>query len=210
MSKCVSCRKFKEGCQQRYGRDPSSTSCPELIIQLCSQCAHYDFCSSKDGILPSTEACGDFENNGKDPLYDSIKTYFENDVLPAIKNGTYVEDPSVIDKISKLTKMLGSIVNKPEPEDTNIERTLMDIIYEDFETDRALNSATLTINQILQSEGVNVPFNQTKLNSVAQAISELKLIYKLSLAYGLAAYVDVIMKQSIATKFGTNPGQIRG
>lgn len=207
MAKCKSCDHFVD-CSTR-GRGLNDPSCPELIMRLCGQCIKIDKCSDDKGVVPTSEACIDWESNGKDPLFDTIKTCFEESVLPALRDKTYTSDPDVIKNIEYLSRNLGSLINKPTPEDINLERTFMEIIYEDYETDKALDAAATTVNQILQSEGVNVPFKSNTVTSIAKTISEIKFIYKIALACGLSGYVDQIMHKVIDTKFGSNPGQIK-
>jgi hypothetical protein len=209
MSKCFSCNNF-EKCNSKIARDPNSETCPELVLRFCGQCVMFDSCKSCDkGVVSSTEACIRWESSVSNVQYDTIKHLFESSVLPALKDSSYVSDPAVIKNIEYLSRNLGSLINKPSPEDINLERTLMEIIYEDFEIDRALHSASDMVNQILQSEGVNVPFRSKVVESIVNSLSEVKLIYKISLACGLAGYVDKIMDAVINTKFGRVDSQIK-
>lgn len=207
MANCKSCDHFGD-CSTR-GRTPDEPACPELRLRLCGQCTMLDKCSKEHGVVCTTEACLNWISNGKDPLYDTIRTCFEQSVLPALKDGTHTSDPDVIKNIEYLARNLGSLINKPTPEDINLERTFMEIIFEDYETDKALDAAATTVNQILQAEGVNVPFKSGTVTAIAKTVSEVKFIYKISLACGLSGYIDQIMAKVIDTKFGSNPGQIK-
>ena len=81
------------------------------------------------------------------------------------------------------------------------QQEFMDIITDIFSVDKDIVSVMETVKREIEAQGYDIPFQSNKVIVLSGKLSDLYLLYRLTLSYGLGAFADQIMTLHIEKLF---------